>query len=441
MAEPNPNKLPILEVAWTRYAQLDAASGQRSRPYMRLRRWIAVIGVLATLFAILVQIYPQNFSAMLGWVLRVFLIITPLAGSLLAAFTNKFFGNGDWLVTRAGAEEIKKNIYFFRTIFKSQADRRAWLEQRIASIQRQIYKGLGGELIMKDYPDKVPPYYDPSNPNSDPGFSDLTGEQYFHYRLQDQLAWHIVRLNKVQGDRIRLQIYVLLAGAAGALLAALGGPFSLWVALTASLVAALYGWQELRNLDFMVKNYSKVIMELTVIYDHWNILEPEERTDAEFFKMVQSTEEVLWSQNTEYIKAMQEALSESKLQEADLVNRAIQNAVESDAQFKKSLQDQVVSGTAQATTESQESLTETYKATFGSLAEEASSELVQQELEAMSRAAAEVVENVVARAAQLTDSLSQIAKEFADLHPNRNTPKEELNQMIARFPVTGDLKG
>lgn len=52
---------PILETAWRRYAQLDDASLDRSRPHMRMRWWIAALGVLTTLFAILTASYPQTF--------------------------------------------------------------------------------------------------------------------------------------------------------------------------------------------------------------------------------------------------------------------------------------------------------------------------------------------------------------------------------------------
>ena len=39
-------------------------------------------------------------------------------------------------------------------------------------------------------------------------------------------------------------------------------------------------------MDATIKNYSKVVMELTILYDHWQNLEVEERTPAEFYKMV-----------------------------------------------------------------------------------------------------------------------------------------------------------
>jgi len=435
MTTPQPEKrVPILAIAWTRYAQMDAVSSVRTKPHMRLRRWVSVLGVLATLFAILTEIYPETFPALGGYALKVLLILTPLISSVIAAFINRFYATGDWLVTRAGAEEILKEIYFFRTIFKGMPDRREYLEKRLTEIQRNVFRGLNNELVLNITPEKIPPYYDPSNPNKDPGFRDLTGDEYFRFRLEDQLAWHIVRLEKVQKDRVRLQIFILLAGATGAFLAALGGPFSLWVALTASIAASLIGWQELRNLDPTLKNYSKVVMELTVLYDHWQMLEPEERTDAEFFHMVRSTEEVLWSQNVEWIKSMQEALAESTLQEAELINGVLRQAVEADVRLKSALAESVISRTGQSLQEGQDVIVEEYRSAYGTLAEQASSELVQQELAAMRSA-------VASGGARLKDRLADVAAKFADRKIGKTTPKEELYEVMTNFPPSGDVKG
>ena len=113
----------------------------------------------------------------------------------------------------------------------------------------------------------------------------------------------------------------------------------MWVALAAAFSAAFIGWQELRSLDSVVRNYSKVVLELNIIFDHWKNLEGEERNQTEFYKTVRSTEDILWSQNVEYIKAMQEALRDSDLEEeASLVNRVIKEQRDSDIASGKGLQ-------------------------------------------------------------------------------------------------------
>jgi hypothetical protein len=327
----------------------------------------------------------------------------------LAAFSNKFYANGHWLIYRAGAEEILKEIYFYRTILQKDTGRRAHLEKRLGEIQRQLYRSLGGEFAFENYNGPIPPHYNPQNPASDPGYHDLTGEEYFKYRLEDQLAWHNRKVNQFKWERRRLTIFILTVGGLGAVLAAWGGPLTIWVALTASITAALIGWQELRNLDARIKNYSKVVMELTILYDHWHNLEPEERTPAEFYEMVRDCEEVLWSQNMEYIKSMQEALRDSALEkEADLINRIIKESVDSSERTQQAMADSLVDHTRKTLKESEEKIEETFTAALGSLAEEASSELVQAELAAMGKAMQEMTAAAKRQAATLAAQLAHL---------------------------------
>ena len=436
------NKTPILHTAWARYAQLDTAASKLAKPHYGLRRWIAILGVLAALFAVLVETYPDTFPALGKVILKVLLILSPITASLLAAFFNKFYGGGAWLTMRAGAEEIQKEIYMFRTVLRDEPKRRAWLEKRITEIQRQVYRGLGGEMVLKPYTGSLPPYHNPSNPASDSGYDDLNGDEYFAYRLQNQLAWHIRKVNKIQKERTRLQIYVLAAGGAGTFLAAFDdGALSLWVAVTAAIAAAYIGWTELRNLDDTLKNYSKVVIELMILHDHWENLEAEERTPVETFRMVRATERILWNQNAEYIRSMQDALADAALDEADLVDEVLKKSVESDKRFKKELRASLVGQTDKTLRRAEETLVETFDEALGTIAQEASSDLVQQELAAMAAAATQVVENIVNRASKLRSAMDAIAEDYKDVDFNAETPASELHAMMQRFPKTGEVKG
>jgi len=437
---------PILNIAWTRHAHLDSAASRRTRAFYNIRRWITLLGVLATLLAILTQLFFSNEKTLMGLVVKILLVSTPILASVLAAFATKFYSNGAWLIMRAGSEELKKEIFIYRTILQKNKDRRIYLEKRLGEIQRQLYRSLTGEFAFEEYDGPIPPHYNPADPNSDSGFNDLTGEEYFKHRLEHQLAWHNKKVNQNKSRRRTMTILILTAGGLGAVLAAWGGGLSLWVALTASITAALIGWQELRNVDAIIKNYSKVVMELTILYDHWHTLEGEERTDAEFYKLVRGCEDILWAQNTEYIRSMQEALQDSDLEEeASLVNRVIKESVDSAERTKQAMRDSVVEFTRETLAEAEKAVDETFKATLGSLAEEASSELVQQELEAMgtaiTQAADSVADAVAERVSGLTSSLAQIAKEFAHIDIGRDTTKAELNVILSRFPKTNDVKG
>lgn len=442
--ETTPQQIPpILQVAWTEYGQLETVAGRRALAHTKLRKWIAAFGVLATLFAILSEKYPASFPALGALGLKFLLIASPILASALAAYASKFFASGDWLITRAGSEEILKEIYNYRTILKNSPTRRAYLEKRLNEIQRTVFRGMNGELIMEDYKGVIPPppRFNASDPNCDPGFHDLSGDEYFKYRLMDQLTWHVKKVNIKQNNRIRLQMLILGSGVAGAILAAFGGELTLWVALAASLTTTFIGWQELLNLDLVVRNYSQVIVELRIISDHWQNLEEGERTQTEFNKMVRATEDVLWSRNVEYIKAMQEALKESDLQEeAGLINRVIQEQRDSDERLKTAMADAIVEQATISMDEVEKNITETFKEVLGSLAEEASSELVQAELASMQNAIQEAMESITERMG-LTSSLKNIETEFQDVEISGNTPMSILNDLLSRYPTTPEVKG
>lgn len=439
---------PILEIAWTRHANLDLAADNRTKAFYNIRKWITWLGVLATFFAILTQLLfpvgtqPEGIMALLSIFVKVLFIATPVLASIFAAFATKFYSNGHWLIYRAGSEEIKREIYFYRTILQKKKSRRAYLEKRLAEIQRQLFRSLGGEFAFEGYEGPLPSNYNPQKPNSDPGFEDLTGDDYMRYRLEHQLDWHNRKVKQRKLERRWMTIYILAIGGLGAVLAALGGVLSIWVALTASLTAALIGWQELRNVDATIKNYSKVVMELTILYDHWQNLEPEERSPAEFYKMVRACEEVLWTQNKEWIQSMQEALQEADLeQEASLINRVIRESVDSAQRAKVSMTDDLAEFSKEALQDTEKKIEETFKATLGSLAEEASSELVRQELEAMGKAVTEMAQAATQKVSSLSAHLAHLAREYSNVDISRHTTKEELNAILARYPKSSDVKG
>ena len=451
METESPKPAPILEIAWTRYANLDLAADRRTASFYSIRKWIIILGVLATLFAIVTQLYfldpapttaPFPGYGILRLVVKILFIAMPVLASIFAAFATKFYSNGAWLVYRAGGEEIKKEIYFYRTVLQKDKGRRAYMEKRLGEIQRGLFRSLSGEFAFEGYSGPLPSNYHPGDPNSDPGFHDLTGEEYFKYRLEHQLAWHNRKVNQRKLERRWMTIYILTIGGIGAVMAAIGDTLSVWVALTASITAALIGWQELRNVDETIKNYSKVVMELTILYDHWQNLEPEERTDAEFYMMVKGCEEVLWAQNVEYVKSMQEALQESGLErEASLINRVIKESQESAERTQQAMRDEAVAFTKETLETTEGQVQESFKATLGSLAAEASSEVVQKELEAMSKAATEMVQAATQRVSSLSAHLAHLAREYANVDIGRHTTKEELNAILSQFPKSSDVKG
>ena len=403
-----PKRDPTLERAWQNHASLDVAADKRTKGFYNLRKWIAWLGILATLFAILIQQFfptpldtlnpPFAYYATLGLGVKGLFIAIPILASALAAFATKRYSDGSWLIYRAGAEEVKKEIYIYRTILPKDTSRRDYLEKRLGEIQGKVVRNLGGKFAFEGYKGPLPSNYNKKKPDSDPGFHDLTGEEYVRYRLKNQLDWHNNRINQRKLERRWMTIYILSAGGLGALLAALGGVLAIWVALTASVTAALLAWQELRRVDEIIKNYSKVVVELSILYNHWQNLNPEERTAAEFEKMVLGCEHVLWTQNGEYIRSMQEALSQADLEkEAALIHEMIKETADSAERAKEKMRENIIETAEEFWADTKQSFDETFKQVLGSLADEASPEIVQKELEAMGQPIAGTLENVSER--------------------------------------------
>ena len=327
----------VLKTAWHRYAQLDANAIKSQRQFMRLKRVTAYLGVLAVLFAILVDHYSPSVPSWGQLILRILLILTPILTSIIAAFANKFQQGQRYLASRAAAEEILKEIYTYRTVLKNAKNRNKWLSDRLAAILRKLYRAVGGELILEPYNGDLPPYHDPSKEYSDPGFTDLSGQEYITCRLEDQLAWHIKKILVLQRDRKRIQWLILIFGGVGSFLAAWGGPLVLWVAFTSAIASTLIGWEELRGLDLKVANYSQVVLKLNIIRDQWLMLSEDERTSAEANKIVRQTENVLWNQNTEFVNAMRKAFADSEGDEDEFIQHALEKAQESTEQIQKKL--------------------------------------------------------------------------------------------------------
>jgi hypothetical protein len=455
METETPKSAPILELAWQRHAELNLAADRRTKGFYNIRKWIAWLGILATLFAILTQQFFPNIDFSkppasapfvgyynLGILVKVLFIAIPVLASIFAAFATKFYSSGSWLIYRAASEEIKKEIYTFRTILPKDKSRRDYLEKRLADIQRKLFRNLGGEFAFEGYKGPLPSSYHKDRPDSDPGFHELTGDDYVKYRLKHQLDWHNNRINQRKRERREMTIYILTIGGVGALLAALGGFLAIWVALTASITAALLGWQELRKVDETIKNYSKVVLELTILYDHWQNLEPEERTNKEFEKMVLGCERVLWTQNREFIRSMQEALRTADLEkDAALINEVIKESADSAERAKEKMRENIVDTHQEFLVQTEQALDETAKAVLGSLAEEASSEIVQKELDAMGEAISEKIEDVMDRASSFVTSITQVKEEYSHVEISKDTTMEELNTILAKYPKTNDVKG
>ena len=431
------NTPSILDLAWKRSTNFSAHSGRRKNGFFDARLWIAILGVIATLIAILTQVNKAFLDSYPGLklVAQILFVATPVLASMLAAFASKKYANGDWWVTRAASEEIRKEIYFYATIWPKEG-RDEMLEKSLARIQRQVYQAMGGVFALEE----------PTKPARQLGFRDLTGEEYFQRRLDEQLTWHNNKISKLKKERDRMTILILATGALGTVLATLGTTqtldWGIWVALTASITSALIGWEQLRGNETIIRNYSKVVLELSILRDHWLRLSPEQRaTPLELEGLVKGCEKVLWEQNAEYIRAMQDLLKGNTLDEqAKAVTSAIEETVVVAKRTTQAMQDNALGLLTDTVNNTGQQVEATFQDTADALGEQ-SSRFVQKQLDAVSQAVTDAAENLVERTPTLTATLAKIAQDYSHVDVGRDTSKEELNQILASYPKTGEVKG
>jgi hypothetical protein len=144
-------------------------------------------------------------------------------------------------------------------------------------------------------------------------------------------------------------------------------------------------------------------------------------------------------------QVLEEFLPEETPEEAELTETVIQAADETGEASEEQKSEIKVGVSKKALDDIQELPDEFVNAMSGSLAEEASSELVQAELVAMAEATSQAesfsVNTDRAGGGRLSDTLDAIAKEFEDVEIGRDTPASVLNDLLARYPTTNDVKG
>ena len=314
---------PVLQSAWQRYAEFDLNAKTAAIQHKYIKQFALGFSMLAVLFAVFSGDISWYIPESLSSLFSIALILILIVNFVLLGFTIKSQQLETGAELRAAAEEIKKEIYLYRTILQWHDERDQWISDRLTVIQRHIADTLGSELTLKAYKKDLPPDYNPDDPNSDPGFTRLMPEEYLHFRLENQLQFYLNELVEPHRTRIFLQIGLLLAGGLSLLLAAIGGTFNAWAAVAVFAAAALISWLEPRQLDASINSYNQLIAGLNIIRDRWQSLSKDERTSQEFFKLVIATEKVIWSHYNKHSSEMWRAIDDLRGEKNDAIDEVL----------------------------------------------------------------------------------------------------------------------
>jgi hypothetical protein len=326
-----------LRRAWRRYDAYSAASADNQRRFLRLRRGILVVGVLAAAAGLLSQAGgdaaakgPHD-----GWIQLQFAIrwLTFLASLLLAgmfAIAAHVDRGSLWVLCRRSAALVLREILFYRTrcgpyrSITGDADRDEMLAERLYDLHRMAPAQIG---LLKD--GKLAPRIARASDQTpvvlgdgaaDDGLRPLTGDDYATVRITDQRDWYSAKATRLRTLLLRYQVAGIAIGLAGAVLAFAGSPWVTWVAVTTCAAAAVASWTELRRIEPTAAAYehaSGVLDDVLVWW--WAIPSLERNTDGHLEKLVTVCEAVIESENASWTQEMQKHVADLK---ADADQRA-----------------------------------------------------------------------------------------------------------------------
>lgn len=335
----------VLRQAWRRFGAIDEAANRQQKDFMATQERILYMGVLAVLLSIVYSQLPTPPEAgkaawqvidWVRWVLGYVLIAVPIGISLLIAVTNRFKPGKRWVLMRSASEGIKREIYRYRlraTGYTDDDPREKKLAEEVENITRRLSRTEANTMALPVYTGPIPPV-NTASPRDD-GMSLLSTDQYVALRLEDQLNFYRRKTVTLEKDLSRLQIYVLLAGAAGTLLAALGGAFVIWIALTTAVASAVMTYLSYRQTESTLTGYNQTATDLDNILSWWTSLEPEEQALSEnIATLATHTEQVLADELSSWTQRMTDALEKLRETQAEK-DEAKRVAAEQDAKDRQ----------------------------------------------------------------------------------------------------------
>lgn len=309
--------------AWEVFADYDLNAILQQKRFGKLQLAILVLGVLGTGLAILQQLYaPKNGEHQLlpvswtpgihrWWLVHYALIALPILLTVLITAANRFKQGSKWLLLRAGAESIKREIYRYRARAKDyQENPEQLLSKRVEDITQRTMRtevNVSG-LMPYDQSKGFPPLMYAAK-GGDDGFSYLTPDRYVELRLGDQMRYFRRKSVKLDRQLRALSWLIFIIGGVGSYLAAINQ--QVWIALTTAVVAALGTYLAYRQTETTLTKYNQAATDLANVKAWWSALSaPEQAKQANIDSLVEHTEQVLQSELDGWIQQMQNSLAE-----------------------------------------------------------------------------------------------------------------------------------
>lgn len=311
--------METLELAWKTFAMYDANANRQQRSYNHSELWALGLGIFGTLLVLIQkqlelsgnpieQSFADNF-------LKFVILLIPITITFIIAASNRFNAGTKWILSRAGAESIKKEIYRYRARAEIYSDeetkdlsRDLKLTRKLETISTKLMQTEVNTSAIRDYTGSIP------TPEGDDGLDYLSPDRYLKLRLQDQLSYYRRKTAKLENQLHRLQWIIYLAGAAGTLLVAL--ELELWIALTTTIATSLTTFLQYQKVEEKLMRYNQTATDLMNVQNWWMALSAEEQANPDKIdKLVGQTETTIHSEHATWVQEMQDALAEIRAEQ------------------------------------------------------------------------------------------------------------------------------
>ena len=309
----------VLRLAWQRFGALDRAAIRQQKDFGSVQGWILVLGVIVVAMSVLHSVGQANHWDGLVAQLRYALIVVPICVSALIVIGNRFSPGKRWVLLRAAAEALKREIYRYRVRpQRAPADgaREKRLQQAMEDITRRLARTEVNSMGMPLYTGDIPPA--DAVARGDDGLSLLGTDRYVRLRLSDQLAYYGNKTARLDKQASSWQLVAIVVGALGTLLAALGGDWVSWVALTSAMASAAMAYLGYKQFETTLTSYNQTATDLQNLLAWWTALLPDEQADPENVdKLVTTTEKVLADEQDGWAQNMTNALAALRTRQED----------------------------------------------------------------------------------------------------------------------------
>lgn len=285
---------PALRAPWTAYRTWAATARFHKSELDFWRRWsllLAIAGaVLATLGQQIAHLAPKEGWE--KWAYQAPGLLGSAAIALAAFFTREAIGGDrerNWIRARSAAESLKSAIYLYRAgvpPFDGPTGATQLL-QRVRDVEGTVADVATRALRQE----------------SDPDLSSLTVDTYLAHRVEDQIRYYDDRAASCQLKTDHLRTIMLVLGAVSVVLGLLSttSPVAGWVAVTATVTAALSAYIQNQRYQALLVLYQATARRLRALQSEWAASRKTEADGLERNTFIQNCEATIASESGAWV--------------------------------------------------------------------------------------------------------------------------------------------